>query len=154
MIPLLLPILAASLGGAAFLAAKKHGENIPTMDPQRQMLYQKLLRDPEYKDPVILRQYADEFARAGLKPQAELLRKRAALREMPQPVKEQQRQIYRKAMKSKNPAAILNVADHFETMGATGAAESLRNYANGIPTAAVDDVQEEPTQTMNGEIIQ
>lgn len=144
MFPLLLPLAFSALAGTAFVVASKNKGPV-AMTQADQVLYQSLLTDPKMHDPVLLRQYAKQFRDRKLTPQADMLDKRAALRELPQEMKETQRQIYRKAMASKNPIAVRSVADNFERMGATSASDALRQYADAIPPAdAAPDAAPQP----------
>lgn len=144
MLPLLYLIPAALLGGTAFVVASKKKPAV--MTPDREMLYQRLLRDPVMSmDPAVLRQNAKLFRDDRFFPQADMLERRASIRELPQPQKEELRVIYRQAMSSNNSAAILNVADNFEAMGAINAAEDLRAYAHGLPNAVTAPVPPPPS---------
>jgi len=124
MIPLL--PLAAALGGLAWWRARaKKG-----MTPERQKVYEAALAS--LKDPDALRKLADAFQKEGLAPQAELLRKRAALRELPAEVKTQRRDALRKGLQSKNVEGVEKLAAAFAKEGASGAAASLKQYAAGL----------------------
>lgn len=78
-------------------------------------------------DPIKLRKYADEYEAAGDKPLAILLRKRALLKELPASVKEERRQRFVTALKSRDIDYINQVADWFEEEGAIASAKHLRD---------------------------
>lgn len=109
------------------------GNTQKTMSPERVQVYESALKT--LKDPVKLRLLADAFEKEGFNVAATILRKRAALRELPPNIKTERRVVYKKAMASSNPEAVRELAAAFEGEGATGAAETLRKYADTIPKA-------------------
>jgi hypothetical protein len=123
ILPLL--IFGGLVGGAAYAAKKRAG-----MTPERQKIFEAALSN--LKDPIALRKLADEFEKAGLKSQAELLRKRAALRELPPETKVKRREAFRAGMASVSKSGVESLANAFAKEGATGAATALRNYAQGL----------------------
>lgn len=128
MTPLALPLAVILLGGAAFYAAKKRGGT--SMTSERKIVYQTALR--KEKDPSKLRALAESFRAEGLTAQADLLEKRAALRELPAEVKAARRAAFKSALASTNKAAVLAMANALDNEGATGAADKLREYAGGL----------------------
>jgi hypothetical protein len=104
------------------------------MTPERKQIFETALRT--LKDPEKLRILADAYEKEGLKPEAEMLRKRALLREMPADVRARRQQAFGAAMRSKDPAKVEAVATAFQREGATGAAANLRKYAAGLRKAA------------------
>jgi hypothetical protein len=135
MLQLLLPVAVAILAGTAYVMAKKPEPGV--MNPNRQSILDTALTSKDV-EPAQLRALAKVFADNGLPLQADLLEKRAKLRELPPDVKEARKAAFRAAMESTNPAAIRFVADAFETEGATGAAAALRKRAFDLehPAAA------------------
>jgi predicted negative regulator of RcsB-dependent stress response len=123
-----IPALVVGLGG---LAAWKVWKKKHRMTPERKKVYEAALKS--LKDPVKLRELATAFDKENLKEEAELLRKRAALRELPADVKAGRRDAFKKGMASKDPTGIETLAKEFEKEGATGAAAALREYAAGLP---------------------
>ena len=95
--------------------------------PERKAVYQKAMNSPT--DPNELRALAAQFEQAGLKKQADMLRKRAALREAPNEIKAARQAAFKKAMNSNDPNAIDVMADAHEKVGAEGAAQALRMQA-------------------------
>lgn len=128
MLPTVPLALAALTGLAGWRVFRRTKGSELTLE--RKSIYEAALST--LKDPSKLRKLADSFSAVGLHNEAEMLRKRAALRELPEDVKAARKATYRKAMASKNKTAILQVAAAYEKEGATGAAQSLRRYAAGL----------------------
>lgn len=130
----MLPLLPLAIGGLVGVSwwAQKHRKG--GMTAERKILLDTLINTPQ--TPATLKTMADAFEKQGLKPQAEMLRKRAALRELPDDVKERRKQVFRDAMASQDPAAVLKVAAAFDKEGYTGNAAALRTYAAGLKKAA------------------
>jgi len=126
MLQILLPVAIAALAGTAFVMAKKPSAGV--MTPDRQSILDTALTSKDI-EPDKLRALAKVFADNGLPLQADLLEKRAKLRELPPDVKEARKAAFRAAMESTNPAGIRVVADAFQNEGATGAAAALRTRA-------------------------
>ena len=143
MIDMTVIVVAGLIGVAAMKSEKKTG-----MTPERKIVLEQALR--ELKDPVGLRKLADSFRVQGLTAEADLLEKRAKLRELPQHVKDARRAVFRKAMTAKNPEAVETVANAFMAEGATNAAYKLFEYAKGLrmqpkpdDASPFDDVEDE-----------
>jgi hypothetical protein len=130
MIPVI-PIVVLGGGAVAYFVQKKRKK---CMTPKRKRIYEQALK--HLKDPVKLRKLADAFDKAGCKAEATMLRKRAALRELPKSVQKARKAVMKKALASNNPAAIRKVAAKFEEEGATGAAARLRQHAMTVEKAA------------------
>jgi hypothetical protein len=131
----LIPIAIAALGLGAWHAVKKKEAPVKVgaeggLTPDRAILYETALRTT--KDSDKLRTLAQAFRSEGLTPQAEMLEKRARLRDLPPDVKLARRAAFKKGMASTNPQAIIALADVFDCEGATGAADALRTYASGL----------------------
>ena len=90
------------------------------------------------KDPSKLRELATAFRVQGMTVQADMLEKRAALAAAPAEVKEARRAVFRKAMASRDKAAVIQAANAFDEMGATGAAANLRLYASGLVESNIE----------------
>jgi hypothetical protein len=129
MLPLI-PIAVVGLGGLAIWKSRKHHG----MTPARKKIYETALRT--LKDPEKLRTLAKAFDKEGLKDEAIMLRKRALLREMPPDIRAKRQEVFSRAMASKNPAKVENVAQAFHKEGAVGAAANLRKYAAGLRKAS------------------
>jgi hypothetical protein len=128
----LLPIGVALLGGGTWFVVSKR-KKAAGMTAERKLIFDQLLNSAQ--DPALVREMADVFEKHGLKDQAELLRKRAKLSELPQAKKDEYKQIFRDAMADKDPKAVEAVATAFEKQGATGNAQALRTYAQSLRTA-------------------
>lgn len=122
-----LPIVGLGVGSvAAYQLFRKRGTEkySECMTPERIKIYE--LAIATLKDSRKLRVLADEFEKQGCKAEAEHLRKRAALRDLPAEQKAANKKLYKQAMASKNVGAIAKIAAKFESLGADGAAEHLR----------------------------
>lgn len=125
----MLPVIIAAATGVAGLATwawkkKKGTHNYGVLTPDRELIYNRALNN--LNDPVKLRKLAAGFKEQGLKPQAEMLEKRAALRELPRDVKEKRRDVFKKLMQSSDVKKIAEAADLYDKDGATGSASKLR----------------------------
>ena len=100
------------------------------LTPERAALHDQALT--QEKNPDNLRRLADQFEVWDLPQQALHLRKRAALRELPQELRDARADVFRKMMGSKDHAHIQRVAMAFQNEGATSAAANLRRYAAGL----------------------
>jgi uncharacterized membrane protein len=125
---IVIPVAIAALAGGAYWVAKKRKPG--GMTPERRKVYDAALTT--LKDPVKLRKLADTFEKEGLKTEANVLRKRAALRELPPETKKARKETFRKALQSKNKDAVQKTADEFRKQGAVGAAGELDKHAAGI----------------------
>ncbi len=131
--------LVGSLILGAYLkkrSADKTQELHPHIVAQREVIFDTAINS--LKDPAKLRELASAFRSQNMLIQADLLEKRAALSEASPEVKAQRRAVLTKALESKDKAAVLNAADAFDSMGATGAADTLRAYANGLADNPVE----------------
>jgi hypothetical protein len=141
MLQYLLPVGILVLGGIAYSKATKkegaavHGaEENGGLTPERAVVYREAIKT--VLDPAKLRKLAVDYRNAGLTPQADMLDKRARLRELPKDVKLARAAIFRRAMASTDKAGILRVANAYEADGATGAADHLRDHAATLGVAA------------------
>lgn len=138
-LPLLYPLGLAALGLGAYFVKKRrdasmHGEDdggYGVMTPERQQVYEVAMN--EAKDANRIDDVANQFEAQGLHDQAVLLHKRANLRRMPPDVKAARRDAFRKGMSSTNKAGVIALAKSFQNEGASGAAKSLLEYAQGLP---------------------
>jgi hypothetical protein len=121
-------VFVGCLTGIAVFRAKRPG----VMTPERDKLYRRCLSG-NIRDSGELRRIADDFQKARLFPQAQLLRQRADLRDLPPEIKARRRATFRKGMASKNKLAVLKLADAFDGQGCTTAAHKLRLYGSGLP---------------------
>jgi hypothetical protein len=103
------------------------------MTPKRKLIYTRAMES--ISSPDDLRKLADAFHGEGLTAEATMLRKRAALRELPKSTAEERRKVFRKAMASDKVEAILQVALLFEQQGAIDAAKALRDHADAVTAA-------------------
>lgn len=127
MIPFI-PMIVVGLTAAGVYVAKNRAES--KMTPERTIVYNHALAN--LKDPEKLRTLSAAFEGEGLTEQADMLLKRASLRELPKDVKDSRRYIYRQGMASLNPDEVIALADSFEKEGCTGACAALRARAVGL----------------------
>ena len=123
--------IGALVGGGVAHASGDPGKGV--MTPKRKLIYTRAMES--IKDPEELKKLADAFAAEGLVGEASLLRKRAALRELPDTTKDKRRAYFRKAMASDKPEVILEVATAFEKEGAIDAGKTLRDHAEAVKAA-------------------
>ena len=124
---MIVPILTGLALVVAYKAVTtKKGE----MTPERQKIYDEAM--VSLADPAKLRELAASFQKQGLNYEADMLRKRAALRELPDDVKASRKKIFQEALQSDNKEGIASVANAFEKEGALGAAQKLREYLAGL----------------------
>ncbi len=129
MFATVIPVAIVILGIGGYAKMRKHrGE----MTPERQKIFHAAISGA-LKDPVSLDKLASAFSGEGLHEQAKLLRQRAALKRLPQHIKEARAEVWRKAIVSKNKAGILKLAGAYDREGCTSAAMRLREIASGLP---------------------
>ena len=104
-------------------------ETIPLDDYHAQIFNEAVTK---LKDPEKLNSLANAFDEVGKNAQADLLRKRAALRELPPDVKKARKAEFKRLLSSKDAAEVEAAANKAASEGATGQAEALRNYAQGL----------------------
>lgn len=100
------------------------------MTGKRMQIYQSAL--VTLKEPEKLRALAAAYEGEGLIAEADLLKKRAAIKELPKNKREERRAIFRRAIESSNIPAIRAVADEFRAAGCTGAAANLYAHADSL----------------------
>ena len=130
----LIPLTIATLaGGALWANSSKPGPAKGVVTTERTLIFETAMN--ELKDPGKLRKLADVYRKEGLPGHADLLEKRAKLRELPPDIKAARKAAYRKAMASTDAEAVRKLADAYDKEGATGAAASLRKYADSLKAA-------------------
>jgi len=142
---ILLPLAIIALVGTAGVA--QHSRSKKAADPrtlaERMVIFKTAIGadDPAtaIKDPAKLRSLSKSFRDEGMIAEADMLEKRAALQERPTEVKEAHKEAFRQGMAATDPAKVHDLANAFETMGATGAANNLRKYASGLSEATVSE---------------
>jgi hypothetical protein len=124
------PFIPAAVVALTGLTAWQIRKKPSGLTPEREAIYVAALRS--LKDPVKLRALATSFDAEGLKVEAELLRKRASLRDLPPETKKARRESFKKGMSSKDADGVEKLALAFESQGASGAAAALKEYAEGL----------------------
>lgn len=126
---MLVPIaIAVGLTGTAIWRA--FSRKPKGMSAQRRAIYEGAISS--LKEPAKLRELATEFEREGLKEEAAMLRKRAAVRELPNPIKKERKKIFKAGMASKDPEAIRALAAQFGAEGCFGAERDLMERADTL----------------------
>lgn len=129
--PLIPALIVTVLGGGAAIVAKRRHR----FTAERKLIFESAMT--QLKDGDDLRILADAFEQEGLTAQAEMLRGRAKLRELPADVKQARRAIFYEALGATDPVYVNKIADAFEKEHATGAAAKLREYADGLKKSKV-----------------
>jgi len=125
---MLIPI-AVVLGTATLYRIYRRPRRVG-MTGKRQQIYESAL--VTLKQPEKLRALAAAFEGEGLIAEADLLKKRASIRELPKSKREERRAIFRRAIQSSNIPAIRAVAAEFRAAGCTGAAANLYAHADSL----------------------
>jgi hypothetical protein len=125
---MLIPI-AVVLGTATLYRIYRRPRRVG-MTGKRQQIYESAL--VTLKQPEKLRALAAAFEGEGLIAEADLLKKRAEIRELPKSKREERRAIFRRAIQSSNIPAIRAVAAEFRAAGCTGAAANLYAHADSL----------------------
>ena len=84
----------------------------------------------------LLRDLSAEFRKVGWSHEADMLIKRAQLREAPREIKDARKAALTKLLNCDDIALVRHAADVHEDMGAFGAAFRLREYADGLAALA------------------
>jgi hypothetical protein len=129
----LIPVAIFGLAGTAFVVNKARvakTEVTPQVAAERAIVFDTAINSCQ--DTAKLKELADVFEKVGCKPEATALRLRAALRDAPPELKQQRREALNKGLASTNKAGILNLANAFESIGATVAAAKLREHASTL----------------------
>ena len=125
-----IPLIPIVVGSLAATAAWKVHKRSNAMTPERQKLFDAAIQS--LPDPEKLRKLAEAFQAEGLSKQADLLRKRAALRELPKETQEARKQVFIKTMSITDPEKVEQAATVFHGEGCIGAAAVLNLYAEGL----------------------
>lgn len=123
--------IGALVGGGVAHASDQPNKGV--MTARRKVIYERAMES--VKSPDDLNALANAFAGEGLDTEAEMLRKRAALRALPPETKEKRRAYFRKGMASDNPDTIDQVAAAFQGEGALDAAKALSDHADAVRAA-------------------
>jgi hypothetical protein len=129
MLQVLIPAAVVVLTvGVVLRRPKDYG----VMTAERKGVYKNALAGG-IQEPAKLDELAKAFDQQGLREEAKLLRKRAALRRLPDEIKAARKEVFRKALESKNKPVILQIAQAYDEEGCTSAAARLREAASGLP---------------------
>jgi len=138
MLPVpVVPVFIVLLSCGAYIRNRSRNHGI--MTPERQKIFHAALAGG-MQDPVNLDKLAKSFEEQGLHEQGALLRQRAALRRLPNEIKLARRKVWRRAIKSTNRTAMLQLADAYDLEGCTSAAMRLREIISGLQQHASDRI--------------
>jgi hypothetical protein len=126
LIPVLIGIGTGSIAGFALKRRRKPRG----LTPERLQIYEAALIN--LKDPNKLRALSNVYRAEGLISQAEMLEKRANLKELSPEEKAKNAARFKEGMASKDPKFVEQVAKEHDERGATSAAFNLRKYAEGL----------------------
>jgi hypothetical protein len=146
----LIPVAIFGLAGGAWYAQKRRTAVqpiSPVVLATRRAIFGQVINGklPVEKLQVMAKAYRDQ----GMIAEATMLDKRIAVATAPQHIKDQRSAIYKAAMSSEKPAAIRAVANEFEALGCTGAADTLRTYAGAVEQNQHDAAQAQAQQQTN-----
>ncbi len=102
------------------------------MTAERKLIFDQLINQEQPTSTLI--EMAGFYERNGLTDQADLLRKRAKLRDLSPETKAAHKQAFRDGMSSKDPDGVEALAKAFAKQGKTGNAAALRTYARNLRT--------------------
>lgn len=131
MLGTVIPVAIVILGVGGYVKTRK---DRGVMTPERLKIFTAAINGA-LRDPASLDKLASAFSGEGLHEQAKLLRQRAKLKRLPPEIKEARAAVWRKAVTSKNKAAVLKLAAAYDREGCTSAAMRLREIASGLPDA-------------------
>lgn len=130
----IVPVAVFGLAGVAAWQAKKRHTG---MTPEREKIFIAAMRTLE--NPQQLNKLAEEFQKANLGREALLLKKRAALRSLPEATKEARREAFRTGIRCLDPEKVEKLAKAFHNEGCFKASDTLNLYASGL--RAVDKIE-------------
>ena len=132
MLHLLLPGTVLALAGGAWAAQRKRSAaKPPEITAKHKYIYESLINGSYSAKQY--REASETFAKMGYSAESLMLEKRAQLKETPKEVKDARRAKFAEAMeKWHNVENIRGLAEKFDEIGATGAANELRKRADEI----------------------
>jgi hypothetical protein len=140
MLQFIVPVAVLVLGGVSYeMSRRAELRRVSALTPARKVVYEAALQS--VKDPIELRKLADVFDEVELTDEAEVLRKRAQLRELPAEIQDKRRDAFRKAMSCLDPVKVIECADAFSECACFSAASNLRKYASGLSSEDVDTIR-------------
>jgi len=125
------------LGILGLLAWKAQSGNRPGMTQQERLTYESALaKDNPPPSADYYRGLANKFDDRGFTYEASILRKRAAVRDLPADQQAALAQAFKKGLSSKDPVEVRALANAYEAEGFFGNASALRRWANQLDVAA------------------
>ena len=136
----LIPVGVVALAGLSYhFVTKREKQKKTALTPERKAVYEGALTS--LKHPPELRKLADSFDHVGLPEHAIVLRKRAALHELPPEIQALRKKESQYAMTQTDPKHALRYADAFSDTAAFSAANHLRKYAAALSSNDADVIQ-------------
>lgn len=121
--------------GVGWAAVANSKPTVGVMTPARRLVFQTALaKNPPLTGDQFMA-LAKEFDSYGLTHEAEILRRRARIRNLPPADRQKMLAAFQKGMASKDPVQVRALANAFETEGAFDSARQLRDYANHLDVA-------------------
>lgn len=131
MIPVI-PMAITAGSGLGYAIFKMHGFSRlkGVLTPVRERIYHEALNS--LRAASDLRALAIAFRGERLFEEADLLDKRASIKELPEKIRKARRAVVKEALTWKDPEKVNRLAKVFDDVGANGAAALLRRYAAGL----------------------
>lgn len=127
----LIPVGVVALAGLSYhFVSKREKAKKTALTPERKAVYEGALAS--VKSPAELRKLATSFDSVQLPEHAIVLRKRAALHELPPEIQALRKKEFQYAMTQTDPHHALRYADAFSDTAAFSAANHLRKYAAAL----------------------
>src|SRR5688572_14057941 len=131
MIPLIPMAVTSGLGlGYAIFKVHNLSRLKGVLTPIRERIYLEALNS--LRAASDLRHLASAFRGESLFEEADLLDKRAAIKELPEHIRHARRAVVKEAMTWRDPDKVNRLAKAFDDVGANGSAALLRRYAAGL----------------------
>jgi hypothetical protein len=131
------PLTLILVGAGALAFREMNKKDYGVLTAERDERYRVAMTNCQ--DPQTLLTEAKLFAEYGLKAQSAMLKRRSEWRSRSEPQKKEHENIFQKAMRSKNVAAVLEVAAAFEGWTATKKAAALREHARLVQEQMLQD---------------
>ena len=136
----LIPVGVVALAGLSYhFVSKREKAKKTALTPERKAVYEGALAS--VKSPTELRKLAASFDSVQLPEHAIVLRKRAALHELPPEIQALRKKEFQYAMTQTDPHNALRYADAFSDTAAFSAANHLRKYAAALSSNDADVIQ-------------
>lgn len=140
------PLTLLLVGAGVLTFRELNRKDYGVLTPSRDERYRNAM---EYcHQPDMLLEESKLFNEYGLKAQAKMLQRRAEWRARSPEVKKAHEEVFQKALKSTNIAAILQVAEAFEGWTATKKATELRERVHTLQEASIQEVAQRAAEAV------